>query len=89
MESMLFDPAGKSYSLSSARRYADVTKHDTTLIDEFKALYIGTTGNVKVGNAAGDAITFVGLPAGTILPVYGIRVYSTGTTASNIVALRD
>ena len=89
MEAVLVDPKVKSYSISSARRYAAVTKHDTTLISEFKALYIGGDGDIKVGNTEGDAVTFVGVVAGTILPVYGIRVYSTGTTATNIVALRD
>lgn len=89
MEAMLFDEKAKSYSISSARRYTSVTKHDTTILPEFKALYIGGDGDVKVGNSDGDAVIFSGLVAGTILPVYGTRVYSTGTTATNIVALRD
>lgn len=89
MEAILVDPKVKSYSISSARRYTAVTKHDTTILEEFKALFIGGEGDVKVGNTEGDAVTFSGLAAGTILPVYGTRVYSTGTTATLIVALRD
>jgi hypothetical protein len=32
-------------------------------------------------------VTFVGVAAGSILPVMARRVYVTGTTATNIVAL--
>jgi hypothetical protein len=50
------------------------------------ALYIGTTGDVKVDTVGGDTITFSSVPVG-ILDVACKRVYSTGTTASNILAL--
>ena len=56
-----------------------------------RALYVGTagaTGTVKVKAANGDVIVFVGLAAGSILPVAVLRVYATGTDASNIVALK-
>lgn len=50
-------------------------------------LYIGGTGNVSVQTIGGNSATFVGVPAGTTLPVQVIRVNSTGTTATSIVAL--
>jgi hypothetical protein len=50
-------------------------------------LYIGVTGNVSVQTIGGDSASFVGVPAGTILPVQVLRVNSTGTTATSIVAL--
>lgn len=86
---ILYDKNGNSYSISSARRYAAVTPNDSDTIDEFKALYIGGDGNIKVGNENDDAVTFNNVVAGSILTIYGNQVYSTGTTASNIVALRD
>jgi hypothetical protein len=89
MTEILHDEEGNPYSVSSARRFADVSPHDTNTIDEFKALYIGGDGNVVVVNSEGDEVTFIGLTAGSILPVYGIQVKDTDTTATNIVALRD
>ncbi|MEY2869588.1 MAG: hypothetical protein RIR01_2085 [Bacteroidota bacterium] len=50
-------------------------------------LYIGGTGNVAVQTEGGDLVTFYGVPAGTILQVKVIQVLSTGTTATNILAL--
>lgn len=52
-----------------------------------KAFYIGSDGDVSLVNSAGTAVTFVGVVAGTTLAVSSEKVRSTGTTASNIVAL--
>jgi hypothetical protein len=49
-------------------------------------LYIGGAGNIRVLTAGGDDVTFNGVVAGTFLPVQVVRVFSTGTTATNIVA---
>ena len=77
--------------VSTARRLVAVTPHDSTnLADVAKALYVGGAGNVAI-LAAGDsaAVTLVGVPAGTVLPIQTTRVNSTNTTATNIVALYD
>lgn len=50
-------------------------------------LYIGGNGNVKVTTEEGDVVTFVGVVAGTTLPVVCKRVWSAGTTATNLVAI--
>jgi hypothetical protein len=53
-------------------------------------LYVGTSSNqdVKVDMAGvGSAIVFKNVPQGTILSGRFTKVYSTGTTASNIVAM--
>jgi len=52
-----------------------------------RALYIGGSGNIKINDSGNGAVTFVGVAAGSILPVMARRVYATGTTATNIVAL--
>ncbi len=52
-----------------------------------RALYIGAAGNVTCLNASGAAVTFVGITAGSILPVFTFRVNATNTTATSIVAL--
>ena len=70
-------------------RHAEaVTKSDSTVVS-FVALYVGGAGNVAV-IMAGDsaAVTFVGVPAGTFLPIQVKKVMSTNTTATSILGLR-
>jgi hypothetical protein len=50
-------------------------------------LYIGGAGNLKVLTIGGDEVTFQAVPVGTTLQVRVLRVFATGTTATNIVAL--
>ena len=64
-----------------------VTKSDSTVLNATRAIYIGGSGDVAVTMAGGGNVTFSTLAAGTILPVRVTKVLSTGTTATNIVAL--
>ena len=64
-----------------------VTPSDTGTTGNARGLYIGGAGDVKIDTAAGTTVTFVGALAGTVLPVQVARVYSTDTTATNIIAL--
>jgi hypothetical protein len=64
-----------------------ITTSDSTNIAPTRGLYIGAAGNVVVDMAYGTTITFVGVQAGTVLPVQVTRIYATGTTATSIVAL--
>jgi len=52
-----------------------------------RAVYVGASGNVKVVMADSGTVTFVGVPAGATLPIRVSRIWSTGTTATNIIAL--
>lgn len=52
-----------------------------------RALYVGGTGDVAAINENGVAVTFVAVPAGAVLPIVTARVNSTGTSATDIVAL--
>lgn len=66
---------------------AAVTPNDSTdLTTSSRALYVGTTGNIKVTTVGGNAVTFTSVPVGWF-PVRCSRVWSTGTTASNIIAV--
>lgn len=60
-------------------------------VDTFETavnIYVGGTGNVAVRPAGGGAaITFIGLPAGVMVPCEVIGVNSTGTTATSLVAV--
>lgn len=72
--------------------WAATASDSAELIKRTRAIYIGGDGSVacevfdpttqKLG-----AVTFVGLVAGTVLPVRTKKILSTGTTATNIVAL--
>ena len=50
-------------------------------------LYVGTAGDLKVETIGGDVVTFTGVLAGSFIPVQVRKVYSTDTTAQNILAL--
>lgn len=64
-----------------------ITPSDTRNLENPSVVYIGVGGNIKVTTANGDDTTFVGLLAGSILPVQVIRVWNTGTTATNLVRI--
>lgn len=83
-----------SYQKLQAGRAAAVTPSDTVNIPAVTGgtnngcvLYVGGDGDLKVTTIGGDDVTFVGLSAGTFIPVHVLRVWSTGTTATNIIAL--
>ncbi len=65
-----------------------VTASDATTYNPTRALWVGGAGNVAVQFSSQDsAVTIVGVPAGTLLPVSVTKVMSTNTTATSIVAL--
>jgi len=66
---------------------AAVTASDTADITPTRGVYIGGAGDLKVDTAGGTTITLSATAAGSILPISVKRIYATGTTATNIVAL--
>ena len=66
---------------------AEVTASDSADLAQFSVIYVGTGGNVKVITAQGSTVTFPNVLNGATLPVRVRRVFSTGTTASNFVAI--
>ena len=82
--------ASVTNQVSPAVRAHAVTPTDDTDLTwgPCRALYVGTAGDVAVilDNDT-VAVTFVGVLAGSILPIMVKYVQSTSTTASNIVAL--
>jgi hypothetical protein len=69
-----------------------VTPHDTNPISAgpvtYYALWVGTGGNVKVTLAGSGTQTFNNVASGQLLPIVVTHVFSTNTTASNILALK-
>ena len=86
-----------AYQKLQISRAAAVTPSDSTNILSVSTqngsgnngcvLYVGGYGDIKVRTIGGDDITFAGVNGGTFMPVQGIKVYATGTSATDIVAL--
>ena len=79
---------GAAHDFASATSSGAVTKSDATVLD-FNAIFVGGAGNVSIDHTeGGTAVVYVGVVAGTILPVKGVRVNSTSTTATNMVWMK-
>jgi hypothetical protein len=50
-------------------------------------LYVGTGGTLRIMTADGDDVTLVNVADGTFIPIQVIRVFSSTTDATNIIAL--
>jgi hypothetical protein len=83
-------PENTSYedgALTLGRRHAAVTPHDSTNFTEMpKAVFVGVAGNVVAVDEYGTAVTYA-MAAGQILPIRPIRINSTNTTATGLVAI--
>ena len=72
----------------SAHSALAVTPSDSTVLPTTRGLWVGVAGNVAVVMSDDqNSITFVGVPAGSILPIQVTKVLATGTTATDIIAL--
>lgn len=75
----------KEYGLDHA---AVITPSDTiNLPRSTRMLWVGGAGNVKIDTVGGETVTFSSVAAGTRLPIQAKRVYSTGTTATLMIAM--
>ena len=65
---------------------AAVTPSDTANLSESGiALYCGVSGDVKVVTREGDTITMGNLAAGIWHPIEVVKVFATGTAATEIL----
>jgi hypothetical protein len=79
--SSILDSPGKS-------AYAVVPANDTELAVYSRQVYVGGTGNLNVIMVGDTANTlFSAVQVGTMLPIRVKVIHSTGTTATNIVAV--
>ena len=74
---------------SPATKAVAITPHATNELAAYtRAIYVGGAGNINMtlqGDSA--AVSFVGVLAGTVIPVRAKVVLVTGTTATNLVGL--
>lgn len=74
--------------LPATAAFAISTSDATPLPQIPRALYVGVTGNVAVRPVGSESdVTFIAVPAGTILPVRVSFVRATLTTATDIIGL--
>jgi hypothetical protein len=86
-----------SYQKLQAYRAAAVTPSNTVDIPSVSTqdgtgnngcvLYVGGAGNLKVTTVGGDEVTFSSVLAGSFIPVQVVKVWASGTSATNIIAL--
>ena len=84
-------PAAKAFSVTpsdSNDQLASSLPNSQTKRSTAFMVYVGGAGNIS-GVLAGDtaAVTFTGVPVGTVLPVLFTRINATGTTATALVGL--
>lgn len=82
-------PWSASNISSPAYIYKAITPSDSVnVVGLFKSIYVGGAGNAAVVAMDDTVVTFVGLVAGSIIPIIGKRINSTNTTATFLVALQ-
>ena len=90
---------GRSHSILQGIGAFSITPSDTVALvddagntqsytDEGYAISIGGDGDIKVKTLDGSIVTFSSRLAGTELPMIVKQVYSTGTTATLLVAIK-
>ena len=64
-----------------------ITKSDSTVIAPTRGIYVGVTGDLNiVMHVGGSPVVFKAVPVG-VLNICAIQVYSTSTTATDMLAL--
>lgn len=82
-----------SYQKLQSSQVQSVTPSDTenfqyeTQPNRGAVLYVGTAGDLRVLTPNNDDVVFKNVAEGSFLPVQVVRVFSTDTTAEDIVAL--
>ncbi len=78
----------RDVTVSAGSAEAVTPDNDTDLTAVTRGLYVGGAGNVRVIlDRDSSTVDFVGVVAGSVLPLRIKRVHATGTTATSIVAL--
>lgn len=62
-----------------------ITPGSSDLAKTTRAIYVGGAGDVTVTMLDGSSVTFVGVPAGTFMPIRATKV--TAATASDLIGL--
>ena len=58
-----------------------------TGIENGVLLYVGTGGNLTITTIGGQTVTLSSVQSGSYVPIQVKKVWATGTTANNLIAL--
>lgn len=61
---------------------------DTDLAWATRALYVGSTGSIRVTMLSGETVDFTQLQGGMVYPLRVRKIWAGGTDAGGLVALR-
>lgn len=78
---------GSDLESPGAHHFPIVPSDTIDLAVSFRAIYVGGTGNISIVDVTGVAVTYVGVPTGSIIPMRGKRINVTSTTATNLVGI--
>ena len=79
-------PAGAVGQISPSEGAFEITPSDTVDFDiTTRGIFVGTSGDVKVDMVNGTTVTRKDMAGGIIHGMCCTRVYSTGTTATDLV----
>lgn len=76
------------FSWSQGGSIGDIVVHDTNP-NAWHGLYVGIGGDVAVEKWLGQSQIFKNVPSGTFMDISVKKVLSTGTTALNILGLKE
>lgn len=76
----IFLATGKSYAIYQQSAQSGLGNQGCVL-------YIGTGGNIKVLTSGNDIVIFQNIQDGTFFPINVLKVFSSDTSALNIIAL--
>ena len=82
-----FSSSMPGLSSPGANAFAVIGNDGTDLINATRGIYVGGAGDVKVTTVGGSTVTFAAVPAGGVLPVRAVRIFATGTTATNLIGM--
>lgn len=75
---------------SPASLHAGITPNDSTDLDPIpRGIFVGGAGDITIRDKSGNDETYTIAAAPFVLPFRGVRVLSTGTNATNLIALYD
>ena len=83
----IFKNLGKGRTDSAKDAFVITPNDSTDLAQRARGIYIGGGGDLEIITPEGNTVVFVGVFAGSILPLEIDRVKAALTTATNLVAL--
>lgn len=75
------------HMITPAESASAITPSDSARFAPTKGVFVGASGDLHVLMANGDEVTFADVAGGVVHPLSVTRIYSTDTTATDIIAL--